>query len=372
MSTQTAKIVASASLAFCEGSSDKVYHAQIVGDEAAGYVVNFQYGRRGATLQSGSKTASPVALAKAQAVFDKLVKEKMAKGYTTGEDGTPFSGGDQAGRASGLSLQLLNAIERGQARDLLTDSNWGMQQKMDGERRAVRIDADGQVGINRKGLTVALPETVAQAVAQCLPADTIIDGELIGDTLWVFDLLRYKGQFMLDQPYYMRHSALLMAIPGAISGKEPLRVVGLYRTAQEKAGAFERLEKVRAEGVVFKRLASTVTAGRPNSGGDQLKFKFVETATVKVLGMNDGVRSARMGLYDGDRMVEVGNVTIPPNAAVPAAGDLIDVRYLYAYPGGCLFQPVYDKPRTDLDEPAADLGQLKYKSDATPEVALAA
>ena len=366
--------VASASLYFCDGGSDKEYHVQVVGDDATGYRVNFQYGRRGGTLQSGSKTAAPVALEKARGIFDKLVKEKMGKGYTTGEDGSPFSGGETAGRNSGVSLQLLNAIERSYAQSLACEPDWGMQQKMDGERRAVHIAADkSAVGINRKGLTVALPQSIAQAAVQCLPADTIIDGEQIGDTLWVFDLLRYDGQDMRSQPYYMRHSALQMAIPGAISGKEPLRVVGLYRTTAEKTAALERLEKTGAEGVVFKRLAAGATSGRPNSGGDQLKFKFVETATVKVLKANDGVRSVRVGLYDHEAvsgfMVEVGSVTIPPNAALPESGDLIEVRYLYAFPGGSLFQPVYLGPRADLDDWAASLSQLKYKVDATPALA---
>ena len=48
-------------LYYREGSSDKVYQAAIepAGD---GFVVNFAYGRRGATLTTGTKTSSPVDL----------------------------------------------------------------------------------------------------------------------------------------------------------------------------------------------------------------------------------------------------------------------------------------------------------------------
>lgn len=49
----------SIALAFTEGSSDKVYHAQLEA-KGEGYTVNFQYGRRGGTLASGSKTPEPV------------------------------------------------------------------------------------------------------------------------------------------------------------------------------------------------------------------------------------------------------------------------------------------------------------------------
>ena len=42
-----------------QGGSDKVYHAAIE-PNGAGFVVNFAYARRGGTLQTGTKTNSPV------------------------------------------------------------------------------------------------------------------------------------------------------------------------------------------------------------------------------------------------------------------------------------------------------------------------
>jgi bifunctional non-homologous end joining protein LigD len=73
-------------LYYKEGSSDKVYQCSI---EPAGnrFTVNFAYGRRGSTLNTGTKTNVPVSYEDAQCIFDKLVKEKKAKGYTEGESG---------------------------------------------------------------------------------------------------------------------------------------------------------------------------------------------------------------------------------------------------------------------------------------------
>lgn len=71
------------SLAYKDGPSDKVYHAQLE-PRGKGWVVNFQYGRRGASLQSGTKTQTPVEFTKANQIFDKLIAEKKAKGYTEG------------------------------------------------------------------------------------------------------------------------------------------------------------------------------------------------------------------------------------------------------------------------------------------------
>ena len=69
------------SLYYRQGSSDKVYHAQL--DQVdGGFVVNFQFGRRGSTLQSGTKTPVPVPYDRAKKVYDKLVAEKKGKGYT--------------------------------------------------------------------------------------------------------------------------------------------------------------------------------------------------------------------------------------------------------------------------------------------------
>ena len=71
------------SLYFSNGTSDKEYHVQLQSDEAL-YVVNFQYGRRGRKLNTGTKTQTAVSLEKANKIYDKLVKSKLSKGYTEG------------------------------------------------------------------------------------------------------------------------------------------------------------------------------------------------------------------------------------------------------------------------------------------------
>jgi MFS family permease len=39
-------------------------------------------------------------------------------------------------------------------------------------------------------------------------------------------------------------------------------------------------------------------------------------------------------LLEGDKRIPVGNVTVPANQQIPKVGSVIEVRYLYAYPGG--------------------------------------
>ena len=78
----------SITLYFRQGSSDKVYQTAIE-PEAGGYAITFAYGRRGTTPQTGTKTNTPVSYDEAKRIYDKLVAEKTAKGYTPGESGTP-------------------------------------------------------------------------------------------------------------------------------------------------------------------------------------------------------------------------------------------------------------------------------------------
>jgi bifunctional non-homologous end joining protein LigD len=128
---------AAVSLYFREGSSDKVYHARIVPNGNDLYSVAFQYGRRGSTLQTGTKTAAPVALAQARKIFDKLVAEKRAKGYTEGAGGVRYAGTELATRRFEYLPQLLNVIDEPDMPQYLHSPDWFMQEKMDGVRQIV-------------------------------------------------------------------------------------------------------------------------------------------------------------------------------------------------------------------------------------------
>ena len=90
------------------------------------------------------------------------------------------------------------------------------------------------------------------------------------------------------------------------------------------------------------------------------------TASCVVAAVSATKRSVALELAGeggGDR-VPVGNVTIPPNHAVPRPGDVVEVRYLYAYPGGSLYQPLYLGRRDDVKPEECLLSQLKFKAAA--------
>lgn len=138
---------------------------------------------------------------------------------------------------------------------------------------------------------------------------------------------------------------------------------------KEKRALFNKLKSENAEGIVFKRRKAAYTSGRPASGGNQIKFKFVATASFVVMKVNKK-RSVAVGLYDDNKPnfpIDVGNVTIPPNKDVPKKDQIIEVQYLYAYKGGSIYQPVYLGVRDDIDREACLMSQLKYKQNASDE-----
>jgi bifunctional non-homologous end joining protein LigD len=354
------------SLYYRDGGSDKVYHAQIEKADG-GFVVNFQYGRRGSTLQTGTKTATPVDEDKAQKVYLKLIAEKTAKGYTPGEDGTPYAGTEKAGLVSGQVPQLLNPIDEDTVNRLIEDDDWFMQEKFDGVR-LMNQNAGGVItGSNRNGLIVPISAAIESRLKEPPCQNFIVDGEAIGDTYYMFDLLMADGLNYNDSGALARWFQLLGLFGNYSKDYSAIRVVPSFVTTTEKRAAFEQLKARNAEGVVFKRKASTYVPGRPNSGGNQLKFKFVQSCTCFVRSINDGKRSVVLGMENGKELVGVGNVTILPNFGIPNEGDLIEVRYLYAYPGGSLYQPVYLGSREGELDKADDISTLKFKQGTTDE-----
>ncbi len=349
----------SVSLYFKEGASDKEYHACIEPQNGS-YVVNFAYGRRGSTLQTGTKTTIPVDFQTATNIFTKLVTEKKTKGYTEGEAGTPYQHSEKEDRGSHILPQLLNPIEESELEKLIKDDNWCAQEKFDGRRILLHKEGAAIHGINRKGLFVGLPSPVVVA-AQALLGDFTLDSESVGEALHVFDLLMHKGRDLRQAPYHVRITDLLNLL--ASRDSRSIQFAPVAWSEREKRELLKELREERKEGIVFKHHDAPYVAGRPSSGGSQLKHKFYATLSAVVDTIN-AKRSVGLKLLQGARWVTAGNVTIPANHSIPAHGAVVEVRYLYAFKeSGCLYQPLYLGVRSDVLPTECVTEQLKLKND---------
>lgn len=353
-------------LFFQEGSSDKLYQAEIV-EDAGAYTVTCAWGRRGSTLSRGSK-AVRVSLAAATKKFDALVREKRAKGY---EELTAASApaavappvgegsGSKAGvgrrEVVGLAAQLLTPIDDDELAAFLADDAQLAQQKLDGQRVLVTT-GDPLVVTNRLGQPTEVDRRPFAGLAY-LPADTVVDGELVGDAYWLFDVLRFAGEDVRDRGYLARWELLDGELEPALTGD--VRVLPLARGARAKRALVDRLREARAEGVVFKHADAPYRAGRPASGGSQRKHKFLRSADVVIL--ENAGNAYRMAVYDGGALFDVGKVfagtTNASRRTLDAAlgrGEqpVCEVRYLYATADHQLFQPVFVAQRDD--KPAAE------------------
>lgn len=375
-------------LYFKQGSSDKVYQAQLIAQQdmlkdEVRWTVRAAYGRRGSTMRHISKLQGGTThYTEAKAVYDKLVQSKLRKGYIPGPGGTPFNQHAKYAKVfdavnrpkpTGWIPQLLNQITFQEAAGIYrgNEGNVFLQTKWDGERRGVICKGD-VIAANRKGLEVTLEPTIKAAI-DTLCAHTsfllTLDTEDMGDYLVIFDILKL-GREDLTSHTFLQRTGYLKKINEALSAMDtPFLMVDtpyLPKSYVEFCEYIEDAKERNEEGVVIRVGSTKYLPGKPNTGGGLYKLKFKESATCRVEFIHPTKSSVGLELFDEAKQqwVSVGNTTIYPNSTFPSADDIIEVEYLYAYPGGSLYQPVFKGPRPDIDEDAAVLSQLKYKKES--------
>ena len=373
-------IVESVGLAFQEGSSDKVYFLQLV-EESGKYRVDFQYGRRGSTLNTGTKIAD-VDLATAQKAYNKVKDEKTGKGYQVtmsagsgGMSGTAYQSGTKSGEPPIITVptrkfgsvaepavlpQLCNPITEAEALVLLKDDRYGLQEKKNGKNFILnKSPSEGSRATNKKGGPCGYPSAFDAGLSNV--GQVVINGEGIGDTLFAFDLLELEGEDLRGLGYKARYDKLFW-----MKLRSGVEVVPLAIGYEEKKKLYDKLLADRKEGVVFKLLDAKFEPGRPNSGGPFLKFKFVSELSARVCNGRTGKNSIGLELLN-----EKGEWEFRGYCTVSAAqnkiikiGDIAEIRYLYVDgKEGHLYQPCFKEIRDDVDLADCTTKQIKFKGE---------
>jgi bifunctional non-homologous end joining protein LigD len=368
-------------LHYLGGNSDKIYQAWVEADSNnQEYVVNFAFGRRGSSLQVGTKTQTPVSQDRAKVIYDKLVEAKVKKGYriisclenqnkvNDTQEAQKHYRAVQVGNNNGSSPenipqllpQLLNPIELEQLESLCQDPKWVFQEKFDGKRMLIEVQEGKARAYNRKGQLVGAPAGIIEEAETLAQGKKLtLDGEAIAEELYVFDVLSFEKNIQ-DLPYSERLKTLEKL--GARFFGMHIKFVETHKSKEKKKNLLKSLQESKAEGLVAKNLESPYKAGRPNSGGPQLKYKFVKTASVIVEKHNEK-HSVSLVLMDGKKKVSIGNVTIPQREEMPKVNSVLEVKYLYAMPNSnSLYQPVFLSKREDIEPSECCLDQLEYKN----------
>jgi bifunctional non-homologous end joining protein LigD len=360
------------------GGSDKVYHLELK-EVHGGWVVNYRNGRRvpgpGYEIQGsagGMKTPGPVPYETARRTYNDLIQSKVRGRYVIIERISAIEAVTEAGTASAslaeeppeteerdsgkYPMLLLPIADEATALRLCDNPSYCGQEKEDGERRMLLKDPLNLRGVNRNGEFVPIPQSIRDASDLISLNAFLLDGEVIGEKLRVWDLLEHNGEDMREQSMQVRYERLALLIPNYFN--YAIQVVPTAFTRDAKLRMFHDIKARGGEGMVFKLVAAPYQEGKSKYA---LKFKFKEPATVQIVGVSSTKRSVQMGVVAEGGIQFVGNVTIPVNKDIPSVGHFAEVEYLYAYPnGGSLFQPVYLGPRPDKLE-ADRYDSLKFK-----------
>lgn len=244
----------------------------------------------------------------------------------------------------------------------IVNSTWVAEQKLDGHRIILRCqDGLKPLALTRGGnpYTKKLPVDIADGIP---PGRWVLDGELCGDTYWVFDLLDANGLVSESTPLSERREVLEAFM--TLVNTPKIKLVPQATTESAKRELFDRLREEGAEGVMFKRKDGLYYPGARSK--DVLKAKFVETADVVVMALrDDGKDSVALGAYDENmQLVPVGRASLigKEKKGVFQIGDVLEVRYLYMGSNSRMYQPTILKRRDDKIAPECRTDQFKHVS----------
>lgn len=335
-----------------EGSSDKHYTLVLEGCD-----VTFTWGPRGSVI--GLATYTLDTPNEAQRLVNTKLKKLLAKGYRPGENAAPVTIATKGipPAAEAPRPMLLNDATEQQMFAAIT-AGFSVQEKHDGVRCLIVKTDKSVIAWSRTSKPLALPTAIVDALAE-VKFDFTLDGELVNETFWAFDILTLKDADIrpFTGIYRYRQLEKLFTEDSRLSERTDIRLVQTAHSDTEITRMIQRVRAMGGEGIVLKDFEAPYDSGRPGSGGPALKFKFKQSATVQVAKHNTQ-RSVLMVMREGTK---VGSVTIPPNHEIPPVGSLIEVEYLYARVGGSLIQPVLKYVREDVMEPDHP-ATLKYKA----------
>ncbi len=260
--------------------------------------------------------------------------------------------------------QLLIAILKGSSplKRYLTSDDYVFQEKHNGDRRLVEKQNGIIRDYNRNGKPgKGLPQCVKDALNAHPTSQFILDGELVGDVFFVFDILFYGTDPAAAKPYREREALFQTNFPTS----DFIKPVRSFKTPQEKITLIKFLVGIRAEGFVVKDMNAVYRPAITNSTRFNFRYKFWKTLDAVVIGDtterdDKGMlkNSVRLGCYDSQgKLKDICGSTKKAEFTLKP-GDVVELKYLYGTQTLDVVQPTMLRKRTDKAPNLCTLDQL--------------
>lgn len=399
------------------GGSDKFYRVYVDGT-----AVSAQYGRNGTegTFTPPKEYADEAAAMKAA---DKIVAGKMAKGYELTHEGVmafdgppgesdldrgvrtlPDAGEQdlpQVREQSGVVLSV-NAVEdidetamprvsaaleaagmrrgavgsHGPTRPmlartvppqelggLLRDDDWVVQPKLDGDRVCITVDNGVVSVLNRQGQPKVrnVSEDMIAPFRGLTEGRWVMDGEVVGRTMHLFDMPAAGGFHDESAPFEQRAKALGTVLSTLSIDPAVVRPVATAAGEGAKRQMLSDAKTGFREGIILRHKGAGYENGR--RADTLLKHKLAREVDAYIVatgvgGKENAVLAVRRA--DGTEQI-VGQVSTIGKGDLKV-GDVVEARFLnVADPSNpTLFQPRIMRKRTDKSAAECSIDQLAY------------
>lgn len=179
-----------------------------------------------------------------------------------------------------------------------------------------------------------LPGAVPPALAGCA-----LDGELVGNVFWCFDLIEADGADLRQLPLRERKGRLAALQPHFPAW---IRLVPAARPGVAGGDYLRQLLAAGAEGVVAKDLAASY-------GNGWRKAKRLATFDCVVTDASGGKLSVQIGQYSNARLVDCGRVSIRDLGTLDSLrpGSVIEISTETRHASGKFRSPKFIRTRTD-------------------------
>ena len=207
-------IVKSVSLHYTDGGrSDKVYNIQIEEVGPNQFDVTGYNGRTGGTLTPRKQNDSPVSLSEAERLFAELEHKKVnhrttpyvvlsRNGAATPPTPQPSSP-TTTQESTGFVANHPKKISEDEALRLLSNDDYFVEQKCDGEFMSVLYRLNRVTASNKRGNGIPVPPKIATAIRQLAglaSCETLgLAGEYLDSTLHIFTIWEKNGTSLVYQ-----------------------------------------------------------------------------------------------------------------------------------------------------------------------------